>query len=33
MSLEKNKALIRRGWEEIWNKGDLTIADQHRQLC
>jgi steroid delta-isomerase-like uncharacterized protein len=29
MSLAENKATARRGWEEIWNKGDLTIAPEH----
>lgn len=27
MSLASNKAIARRGWEEIWNKGDLTLWD------
>lgn len=26
MSIEENKAIARRGWEEIWNKGNLTTA-------
>jgi steroid delta-isomerase-like uncharacterized protein len=29
MSLAENKAIARRGWEEIWNKGNLTIAHEH----
>ena len=29
MSIEANKTLVRRGWEKIWNKGDLSIADEH----
>ena len=28
MSIEANKTLVRRGWEEIWNKGNLSIADE-----
>jgi predicted ester cyclase len=28
MSTEENKAMIRRVWEEIINKGDLTVADE-----
>lgn len=32
MSLVENKAIVRRGWEEIWNKGNLTIAPEHYAL-
>lgn len=29
MSLEENKALVRRVVEEVWNKGNMTVADEH----
>jgi len=28
MSTEENKAMIRRVWEEVLNKGDLAVADK-----
>ena len=28
MSTEENKAIMRRVWEEIFNKGDLSVADE-----
>jgi steroid delta-isomerase-like uncharacterized protein len=28
MSTEQNKALVRRYWEEVWNKGNLALLDE-----
>ncbi|HWQ12081.1 MAG TPA: ester cyclase [Roseiflexaceae bacterium] len=28
MSTEANKALVRRWWEEMWNKGNMSILDE-----
>jgi predicted ester cyclase len=28
MSTEENKALIRRVWEEVWNKGDFAAQQE-----
>ena len=28
MSVEENKAAVRRVWEEVMNKGDLAVADK-----
>jgi len=28
MSTEKNKEIVRRLWEEVWNQNDLSICDE-----
>ena len=28
MSMEQNKALIRRFYEEVWGKGNVNVADE-----
>ena len=30
MSVEENKAIVRRGVEEVWNKGNLELAGESR---
>ncbi len=27
MSIEENKALVRRFWTEVWNEGNLDLLD------
>ena len=28
MSIEKNKAIVRRLWEEVWNQNNLGVCDE-----
>lgn len=28
MSIEKNKAVVRRLWEEVWNQNNLNVCDE-----
>ena len=28
MSIEKNKAIVRRLWDEVWNQSDLSVCDE-----
>ena len=28
MSTEDNKVIVRRFYEEVWNKGDITAVDE-----
>ncbi len=28
MSVEQNRALVRRFWDEVWNKGNLAVIDE-----
>ncbi len=28
MSIEKNKAIVRRLWEEVWNQNNLDVCDE-----
>ncbi len=28
MPIEKNKAIVRRLWEEVWNQNDLSVCDE-----
>ena len=28
MTIEQNKAIVRRLWEEVWNQNDLAVCDE-----